>query len=164
MSNTKMINGWEKGKKEQERERKREREREREREQKEDDNECGEFFNKPASLQQRRVRAANWHEAVVAVIRFHEPCGLCVEREIWIRYFTRVPRQTTSLVSANLIHFPTLERQTEDETPLSKTEDRLTDQSHSHQRYARHAEMKHLQPSTLCNWHQRSPVADPRFE
>ena len=54
---TKMINGWEKVKKE----------REREREQKEDENECAEFSNKPASLQQRRVRAANWHEAVVAV-------------------------------------------------------------------------------------------------
>ena len=59
MSNTKMMNGWEKGEKE--------RERERESEQKEDENECGEFFNKPASIQQRRVPAANWHEAVVAV-------------------------------------------------------------------------------------------------
>ena len=56
---------WEKGRKELAKERKREREGGGG--QKEDENECEEFFNKPASLQQRRVRAANWHEAVVAV-------------------------------------------------------------------------------------------------
>ena len=44
VSKTKMINGWEKGKRERERER--EREKEREREQTEDENECGEFCSK----------------------------------------------------------------------------------------------------------------------
>ena len=56
VSKTKMINGWEKGKKE------RARERERERAKKMKTNVESFLIN-----QQRRVRAANWHEAVVAV-------------------------------------------------------------------------------------------------